>query len=321
MVSRRRLWLFVAVALLVVLGIVATGGTPEPTPTPPGSFSFAALGDAPYYPWEEIQYRLILRTLDEHDLSFVVHVGDLFWHPCSDEMYQRSLGRLDALRHPVVYTPGDNEWTDCWESASGGFAPRERLERLRQIFFTDPLRSLGRSKIALQTQSEFVENSRFVHDGVVFATVHLVGSRNGYSPFPGRTAADDQAVKLRTEAATVWMRETFAEAGATDARAVVLAFHANPSFEAPVSNGYRRSYEPFLSTLAEEVARFGRPVLVVQGDDHVFLVDHPLGKLPHLTRLQVPGSPRVGWVRVVVTPGADSPFAFEQHVVPRWKYW
>jgi len=160
-----------------------------------------------------------------------------------------------------------------------------------------------------------------VHDGVVFATAHLVGSRNGYGSFPGRTAVDDEAAKRRTEAATAWIREAFAEAGATDARALVLAFHANPSFEAPLNNGYRRSYEPFLSTLAEEVARFGRPVLVVQGDDHVFLVDHPLANLPNLTRLQVPGSPRVGWVRVVVTPGADSPFAFEQHVVPRWKYW
>jgi len=111
-VSRRRLWIVAAVVLLLVVGVVATSGTPEPTPTPPGSFSFAALGDAPYYPWEEVQYRLVLRSLDEHELGFVVHVGDLFWHPCSDEMYRRSLDRLDALRHPVIYTPGDNEWTD-----------------------------------------------------------------------------------------------------------------------------------------------------------------------------------------------------------------
>src|SRR5262245_17344911 len=143
MAVRRRAVLLAAIVAVLVLGVLATRGTPKPTPNPPGTFSFAAMGDAPYYPWEEIQYRQVLRSLDEHDLSFVLHVGDLFWHPCSDEMYQRSFDALDALRHPVVYTPGDNEWTDCWESGSGGFAPRERLARLRQIFFADATRSLG----------------------------------------------------------------------------------------------------------------------------------------------------------------------------------
>lgn len=33
------------------------------------------------------------------------------------------------------------------------------------------------------------------------------------------------------------------------------------------------------------------------------------------------GSPEIGWVRVVVTRGAENPFTFEEHVVPRWKYW
>jgi hypothetical protein len=35
----------------------------------------------------------------------------------------------------------------------------------------------------------------------------------------------------------------------------------------------------------------------------------------------VPGSPLVGWVRVVVTPGSTPSFAFDQRLVPRWKYW
>jgi hypothetical protein len=43
--------------------------------------------------------------------------------------------------------------------------------------------------------------------------------------------------------------------------------------------------------------------------------------IDNVTRLEVPGSPLVGWVRVVVTPGATPSFAFEQRLVPRWKYW
>jgi hypothetical protein len=174
---------------------------------------------------------------------------------------------------------------------------------------------------------EFVENVRWTHEGMVFASVHLVGSRNGGASFPGRTAADDAAAKRRTEAATAWLQETFARAESENATAVVVAFHANPGWEEPPDDPYRASYEPFLTALEEEAERFARPVLVVQGDDHVYLVDHPLARrttgkrLENVTRLQVPGSPDVGWVRVVVTPGTVPSFAFEKHVVPRWKYW
>ena len=58
-----------------------------------------------------------------------------------------------------------------------------------------------------------------------------------------------------------------------------------------------------------------------------FTVDHPLVRrttgrwLANFPRLEVPGSPAVGWVRVVVTPGAAQPFAFQPLVVPRWKFW
>jgi len=61
-------------------------------------------------------------------------------------------------------------------------------------------------------------------------------------------------------------------------------------------------------------------VLIAHGDHHRFQIDRQLG-LANLTRLEVPGSPDVGWVRVTVTPNAREPFAFEPHVIPRWKFW
>jgi hypothetical protein len=310
----------------------ATAGPPAPSPTPPGAFSFAVLGDAPYYSWEEIKYRQTLKDLAAHDLRLVIHVGDILWRPCSDERYRRSLAWFNTLPAPVVYTPGDNEWADCWSPQTGRYVPLERLTRLREMFFASP-QSLGARPIPLVTQAshspfeEFVENARWVHEGLVFATVHLIGSGNGSASFPGRTAKDDEAVVRRTAAATAWLRETFAEAKSTRASAVVIGFHANPSFERSPGDPERERYEPFLIALEEETGAFAKPVLVVQGDDHIYLVDHPLvrratgRRLDNLTRLQVPGSPLVGWVRVVVTPGATPPFTFEERVVPRWKYW
>jgi len=72
--------------------------------------------------------------------------------------------------------------------------------------------------------------------------------------------------------------------------------------------------------LREEAARFERPVLIAHGDQHEYTVDRQLG-LVNLTRLQVPGSPNVGWVRVTITPNAREPFTFAPHVIPRWKVW
>lgn len=290
MVRVRRVIIGVVIAVALIALIVATSGPPPPTPNPPGTFSFAVLGDAPYYWWEDLRFRLVLRALDGHDLAAVIHVGDIFWKPCSDAMYRTFRTRFDAIRHPVVYTPGDNEWTDCWERRSGGHVPLERLAALRRVFFADPTQSLGRRKIALTHQRGFVENARWQHDGIVFATVHLPGSEEGMKPF--------------LDAATAWMRQTFEEARARRATAVVIAFHAR--------------HELFLAALREEAARFGGPVLITHGDEHEFIVD-PLA--PNLTRMEVPGSPDVGWVRVTVDPRATSPFTFENYVVPAWKWW
>ncbi|HEY9503564.1 MAG TPA: metallophosphoesterase [Pyrinomonadaceae bacterium] len=331
--NRRKLWVGAIVLLLLAAFVLFTRGPEAPTPNPPGTFSFAVLGDAPYDTFEEIQYRLVLQSLNSHDLSWVIHVGDIFWRPCTDEHYQQTLDQLNTLRHPLIYTPGDNEWTDCWESQSGGFKPTERLARIRQIFFANPTRSLGQNSIPLVSQAdrepyqEFVENARWTRNGIVLATIHLVGSQNGMKPFPGRTASDDDAARRRTDAAAAWLRETFAEARTSNASAVVISFHAAPDFDDSPDDPYRKLFEPLLTALEEEAEQFARPVLIAHGDDHTYTIDHPVvrsttkRRLENVTRLEVPGSPQVGWVRVVVTPGAPNPFAFESHVVPRWKYW
>jgi hypothetical protein len=331
--SRYRALFVVSAVAIIALAGWATRGVPAPSPNPPGSFAFAALGDAPYNPLEVLQFRLVLRAMDAHDLSWVLHIGDIFWRPCTDDHYRTALDRFNSLRHPVIYSPGDNEWTDCWEAGSGSFAPRERLASLRRIFFADPRRSLGARPLPLATQgdrpafSEFVENARWSHEGITFATVHLVGNGNGMQPFPARTAADDEEVQRRSEAAAAWLRETFAEAAAAEAPAVVIAFHGTVRLGRPKEDAERRGYEPFATALEEEVERFGKPVLAVHGDFHEFTVDQPLvrrttgQRLANFTRLEVPGSPAVGWVRVVVTPRAAQPFAFEPLVVPRWKFW
>lgn len=309
----------VAAAILLAAAVFITvNDPPPPTPDAPGTFSFAVFGDAPYYFGERMRYRVLLRHIDAHDLAAVIHIGDLFWRPCSDAMYRRRRAELDALRHPVVYTPGDNEWTDCWEERIGGQPPLQRLSRLRAIFYDHPTRSLGRRSIPLESQPRYPENARWRDRDVVFATVHLVGSENAMEPFPGRTAANDSESRERTAAAAEWTRQTFAAARATNAHAVVIAFHAGFGLEDP---RYVANFEPFITTLQQEAVRYARPVLIAHGDWHEYTVDRPLPAAPNITRLQVPGSPDVGWVRVSVRRGAKEPFGFASYIVPWWKWW
>lgn len=160
----------------------------------------------------------------------------------------------------------------------------------------------------------------------MFATLHIVGSGNATRRFPGRSTADDQAAARRTDAAVAWLRETFASARASNSTAAVLIFHAEVGLDPKTPEAFRRPFAPVAAALGDEVEVFPGEVLVIHGDGHDYVVDHPMRtrgarRLPNFTRMQVPGSPMVGWVRVVVTPGQRPSFAFEPRVVPRWKFW
>ena len=41
-----------------------------------------------------------------------------------------------------MFTPGDNDWTDCDRPSNGGFSSLERLDYERKVFFSTPF-SLG----------------------------------------------------------------------------------------------------------------------------------------------------------------------------------
>ncbi len=312
----------ILIAVIFVTSQFLTKALPDISPPPKNGFSFAALGDAPYGILDEQQYGFVLNHIANHDLAFVVHIGDMIGFNCSDSQYQSRLDWFNALPHPVLYTPGDNEWSDC-----RGFDRYERLNRLRQMFYSDPGSSLGAKKLAVLSQSDspekekqrYIENQMWFVDKVVFASVHLVGSRNGSS------AGAPKEVQERTQMASAWMQKAFSNAIQKNAKALVLSFHANPRFSPYYSSRY---YQPFLSDLAEQAVQFKKPILLIHGDHHEYIVDHPVfdrvsgNRLMNVTRLQVPGSPNVGWVKVDVinTDQGEVNFSFQKSVVPHWKY-
>jgi len=287
-----------------------------------GSFSFALVGDVPYSAAAEPRFERMLQQIgDQPSIRFVLHAGDLKGsdEPCSDELLRRRLAQLQAVNKPLVYTPGDNDWTDCHRAGAGGHAPLERLDVLRSLAWPDPGHSMGRAPIALQSQEGFPENARFTYGRVVFVTLHVVGSNNGLGPWRAQAAqagglreVQFSAFAQREAANLAWLEAAFGRARDDDAIGVVVLMQANPRFELPPGDPRRAVFEAIIGALGRLSARFGRPVLLLHGDDHLFLVDWPLAAasppVPNLRRVQTFGHPFMQWIRVDVDPDSGTVF-------------
>lgn len=269
-------------------------------------FAFAALGDTPYNTDEEEQFIAMLAELNRSDLAFVVHVGDFKSSTtiCSDELYLQRRDWFRLSHHPLVYVPGDNEWTDCWRPFAAGREPMERLARLRELFWAGD-QSLGQSPLSVVRQTganappslEYPEHSRWTYGGVLFATLNLPGPDNN------RTRMPDEAAR-RTMAVRAWVKTSFALAREQKLPGLVLFMQANPWKRSGVP---RPAFAGLLHDFAAEAQTYAGAVLLVHGDTHHFrtgsaLVD-PGTRRPvsNVTRLEVYGSPVVNWARVVVT--------------------
>lgn len=285
-------------------------------------FSFVALGDLPYGSPDKAYgpYRALIDRINTIDPRFSIHVGDFKSGSsfCSDAEFANQREHFQRFKGPVVYTPGDNEWTDCHRTNNGKYDPLERLAALRERFYT-PGTSLGQQPMAVQNQStvmplfgRFVENQRWMHQGVLFTTMHIVGSNNNLE---ARDLTANQEFFERDAANVAWIEAAFELAAQQKAQALVLAFQADV-FESkttwedfPGWSGFRKSVGETLLPLA---SRWGKPVLVVHGDSHNFKIDQPfqINKKPvsNVTRLIVPGASDVRAVKVLVKEGS---FSFE----------
>ena len=314
-----------AAALLASLALLGCG-PPEPAALPPATFAFGVFGDAPYSRFDQRAYDRLIEDVGASDVAFLIHVGDLHGGQCSDGVLEARRRAIAAIAVPVIYTPGDNEWTDCHGGRRGGFRPLERLDRIRRTYFRDPGRSLGARTVPLVSQamqpewSEFVENARWAHGRFLFTTIHLVGSRNGMAPFAARTAADDRAATRRMAAALHWLDEAFAVARRDSMRGLVIAIHADPFFEL---RGPKNAFEPFIARLEARTRDAGVPVILLHGDSHVQRADQPLLRagttdtVRNFHRVETFGSPDVGWVRIVLDSANGRLATTEPRLMPK----
>lgn len=342
----------------------------------------AVYGDAPYgtSPTDNAQFlatpAFIQSINADRDVRLVLHVGDIHsGKQFCTEAYDRAVFNLwSAFERPLIFSPGDNEWTDCHKPAQGGgtfnattgqidfvldasgnpvdFAngdPLANLALVRSIFFPRPGWSLGKHPRRVRSQAQhfdhrhpadaaFVENVMWEASDVLFVAINLPGGSNNDTDvwYGAPTASQAQLAETaaRTAADLRWLDAAFARAREARAQAVLIQLQAD-MWDNEKGPAHQAAYEPIVASIASHTLAFGRPVLMVNGDSHVFLSDNPLAASDPLNfmhpghdvsnfhRIVVHGSTfPLEWLRLTVdrhgAPGPDSfgPFHWER-VIPQ----
>ena len=322
------------------------------------AYAIGLWGDLPY---SDLQATTgvpnLIADMNRHDLTFTVHDGDLKAGSgaagsttpttCSDAMYLQALGYLNSLRAPAMFTPGDNDWTDCDRPANGGFSSLGRLDHERALFFSTPF-SFGMHRMRQHVQMDAickgmpglvpcVENRRWSVSGVTYVTLNVQGSCNNLCD----TAPDADEYERRNLANIAWMNAAFDEAIAHGSAAIMIIAQANPGWDladptrAPLrdpktlieTDANPDGFHDYLVALRERVIAFRKPVAYVHGDSHYFRVDKPfldsLGRrLENFTRVetfgdnQANGNNDVNWLKVIVDPRSRDVFHYQPQIVP-----
>jgi hypothetical protein len=329
----------VALATVVSVGI-AHGAGPNTNSEDPGpeKYTIGLFGDMPYNALGKAQYPNLLADINASHVAFSAFDGDLKAGgdgACTDSLYTTAIANFNSLTRPLVWVPGDNDWTDCWGRygpGTGGYDPIERLNHERQLFASSD-QSLGQKTLTLtRQQPSYPENFRFSYGPVVYIGLNVQGSNDNY-PYAGvdgetrsQTEIDRQrAEEVARKAADIsWLNAGFDYAKQTGAKGVMVIWQADPNFNNEQHLADTRSYDAYagyVDALRADTIAFPGQVALVHGDSHYFKVDKPLngpsgGVLANFTRVETFGARNTHWVSATIDQNDPNVFEFVPKIVP-----
>ena len=327
-----------AVAGLAMLAAGATAASAQNKPFTMGLWGdmpYIKAGDAPKIP-------ALIADINASDIAFSMYDGDIKdgSSKCTDDIYTDALKMFGQLKKPVVYIPGDNEWTDCHRLNNGGYDNLERLAHVRKTLFAKE-GTFGASSLPVERQGKpgekFVENMRYLFNGVMFVGLNVPGSNNNKildekdcskksARTPAQCDADNAEYAERDAANIKWMHDAFEKAKAEKAAGVMVVFQGDPGFDIPETEDKDESrlpefsgYAAFLDAIIAETQAYNGQVVLVHGDTHFFKIDKPLinatKMLSNLTRVQTFGSPNIHWIRASIDANSRHVFTFQPMIV------
>jgi hypothetical protein len=300
-----------------------------------GDMPYAKANDAPAIP-------ALIADMNASDIAFSMYDGDIKdgSSECVDATYTDGIAMFDSLAKPVIYVPGDNEWTDCHRLNNGSWDNLERLDHIRKTMFASD-ETFGMEKMVVEHQGKpaeaYAENTRYSKAGAMFVGLNIPGSNNNKvngekdcTKKSARTAeqcaADNAEYEARDAANIEWMKASFAKAKADGDKGIMLVIQADPGFDIPETEDADESrmegkegYVAFLDALIAETEAYDGQVVLVHGDTHYFKMDKPLPNASHMlanfTRVQTFGSPNVHWIKVDVDAASRDVFTFHPMIV------
>ena len=120
-------------------------------------FAFAMIGDMPYGAPREPQFARVVAEINrDNDVDFVMHAGDIKAgsERCDDSLILHRFDLYQEFQRAFVYTPGDNEWTDCHRVNNGQYNPLERLAFLRSVFYPVVGQTTGGKQRPVRSQAD-----------------------------------------------------------------------------------------------------------------------------------------------------------------------
>lgn len=237
----------------------------------PNEFSFGVIAQPFKAAEDESVLRETIAETDADNLAFVVANGiKSADEPCTDTMYKRRKEILDSAKNGLIVSLAGSDWSEC-KNAHGRSAAVERLNRLRELFFTDAFSS-GASRLPLVRQSatakfrNYAENMRWEVGSIMFATINLPANNNHYRPEAGRNSEfEDRLIANRN-----WLQRIFIFAARKKLAGIVLFCDGKPLAK-PVSSQFfefgtkRDGFAETRQHIVALAAKFSGKVLVVHG--------------------------------------------------------
>src|SRR6476659_2607273 len=123
------------------------------------AYAIGLWGDLPYSAEQAAVLPNLIADMNSQNLAFTAHDGDLRQGSgspnCADRsIYTRAAIYFGSLYAPAIFTPGDNDWTDCDRKSLGadGRNSLKELDSERASFFNTPY-TLGQTRFLQEVQS------------------------------------------------------------------------------------------------------------------------------------------------------------------------
>ena len=247
------LWLAIAVSILPALGHA------EP-------FHFSVLMHVAEESTEDHAWHTAIDNAQTNEAAFIVVNGlKRSGERCSEALFQQRINLLAQASSPVILSMAATDWAYCRDrqNRSAGLV---WLNLLREKFAgdvgTNSSASLTlRHQSALPAYRSYTENTRWVYDRILFATLHVAANNNQYIEAAGRNSEFEDRQVANSE----WIKR-LADVALREHRGAIVIFCDGNPLPAPWLRARERDgYKDIRKQLRELAEKSGLWVLIVQG--------------------------------------------------------